>query len=672
MRSRRWAILAAAGLALASCSNNPYPDADDSVKVRYRALAGPPKNLDPAVTYNVADHKITANVYETLLEYHYLKRPYQLLPALAEAVPEPETLADGRVRYRFRLRPGMRFQSDPCFDAAGQQSATREIVAADVAFELMRIGDPEVVSPVVAFFEKIDGFSEFSERLTALREADPAFGEMRIDRQYAAADGVSGIAVRGDHELEIALHEPYPQILYWFAMPFTAPVPWEAIEYYDGEDGRPFFKEHPIATGPFELTHYAPQSRVVLSRNENWYGALHPEWRAPGAVYPSEGEADDAERGLLDPDYVGRPLPFIDRIEFRIEKESIPLFNKFLQGYYDASGITKESFGKVIQEGDLSPAMVDQGIRLAKSVSLDVWYIGFNMRDPVVGTPARDRARKLRQAMSLAIDSREFTRVFANGRGVSAQSPLPPGIYGYDADYRNPYRVPDLERARALLREAGYAGGIDPETGKPLRLTFNGMSTATQARLQYQFFIDAWKPLGLDVRLEATNYNQYRTTIRKGAYQVFLAGWVADYPDPENFLLLLWGPNANARVPGALNTANFEDPRFDELFGEMKDMENGPGRMERIAEMQAIVERERPWIELYHRESYALYHHWIRNVKPAGISYPATKYVDIDPLDRAQMREAWNEPITWPAYALVALGFGITVPGVVTFFRERQ
>jgi ABC-type oligopeptide transport system substrate-binding subunit len=290
----------------------------------------------------------------------------------------------------------------------------------------------------------------------------------------------------------------------------------------------------------------------------------------------------------------------------------------------------------------------------------------------VVGVPAGERGRKLRQAMSLALDSREFTRVFLNGRGILAQSPLPPSIFGYDEDYVNPYRVPDLERARALMRAAGYAGGIDPETGRPLRLTFNGMSTATRVRLQYQFFIDAWKKLGLDVNLEATNYNQYRTTVRKGAYQVFMSGWAADYPDPENFLFLLWGPNANARVPGAVNAANFEDPRFDALFSEMKDIENGPRRMELIAEMRSIVERERPWIELFHQESYALYHHWIRGVKPAGITFASAKYIDIDPLDRAHMRDAWNEPITWPAYALAALGIAITVPGVITFFRERQ
>ena len=95
-----------------------------------------------------------------------------------------------------------------------------------------------------------------------------------------------------------------------------------------------------------------------------------------------------------------------------------------------------------------------RGMKLDKAVDPDVFNVGFNMIDDVVGTPAGRRGRKLRQAMSLAIDSEEFTRLFFNSRGVQAQSPIPPGIFGYEEDFVNPYRVPDLERARELLATA--------------------------------------------------------------------------------------------------------------------------------------------------------------------------------------------------------------------------
>jgi oligopeptide transport system substrate-binding protein len=665
-----FAALPLAGLA--SCSNNPYPDADDLAKVRYSALGGPPKDLDPAVTYNVSDHAITANVYETLLEYHYLKRPYELMPGLAEAVPKGESGADGRVTYRFKLRRGARYQPDPCFALGAPDATDREIVAADVAFELMRIGDPTVISPVVATFAKIEGFDEFTKRLVELRKRDPAFAKQRIDRQYAAAGGVPGLVVRGRYELDVILRHAYPQLLYWFAMPFTSPVPWEAVAYYDGEGGRPFFTDHPVASGPFRVTRFEKYSRITLERNPNWYGALHPEWRAPGAIYPSAGEPGDADAGLLRPEYVGRPLPFVDRIEFRMEKESIPAFNKFLQGYYDASGIIQESFDRAVQQGRLSPEMEARGMALAKSVDPAVYYMGFNMNDPTLGARAGERGRKLRQALSSAVDAVEYCRIFINGRGVPAHTPIPPGIAGYDARYENPYRKPDLDRARALLAEAGYRDGIDPETRLPLRLTLDTPDPSTRGRLQWQFFVDAWRRVGLDVQIAATNYNAYQDKLRDGAYQIYFYGWVADYPDPENFLFLLWGPNSNAKNPGAPNVSNFADPRFDALFLAMKDMPNGPERQQRIVEMRAILERERPWIELYYPESYALYQGWIANVKPPGLSLPTAKYVDIDPELRRSRRIEWNRRILWPAWLFGVAFVLIAAPGIATYLRERQ
>jgi ABC-type transport system substrate-binding protein len=662
-------IVAAA--LLGACSNDPYPGADATLRIRYSALPGPPKTLDPAVSYSALEHLITANVYESLLEYHYLERPYTLMPGLAKAVPEPRELGDGRVAYRFELREGMLYQQDPCFALGGPGRSTREIEAADVAFELMRIADPAVTSPVVANFAKIEGFQAFSERLVQLRESEEGFERLRIDQQYERAGGIAGVRVAGRHELEVVLARPYPQLLYWFAMVFTTPVPWEAVAYYDGEDGRDFFKDHPVSVGPFEITDYQKHFRIVLERNENWYGHRHPEWHAPGAAYPSQGVPGDAEAGLLDPAYVGRPLPFLDRIEYRVEKETIPTFNKFLQGYYDASGIIQESFDKVVHEGGLSPEMEALGMRLEKAVDPDVYYIGFNMNDAVVGDPAGESGRKLRQAMNLAVDVREFTRIFNNGRGVPAQSPIPPGIFGYEEGYRNAYRQPDLERAKQLLAEAGYPGGIDPATGKPLRLSFDLGDTSTRGRLRFQFFVDAWNRLGLDVEIAATNYNQFREKVHKGAYQIFMWGWIADYPDPENFLFLLWGPMAESQSGGP-NTANFDHARFNELFAEMKDRGNDERRLEIIREMRAILEEERPWIELYHRESYVLYHAWMRNVKPAGLSYPQAKYQDIDAALRARLRADWNRPVKWPAYALALIGVAIVIPGVVTFFRERQ
>jgi oligopeptide transport system substrate-binding protein len=575
------------------------------------------------------------------------------------------------VVYRFDVRPGMHYEEDPCFALGGEGRRTREIVAADFAFELQRIADPAVNSPVIDPFSNLVGLRDFSQRLGERRQADADFAALPAHEQYAEAGGIEGVRVLGRHGLEIRLARAYPQILYWFAMTFTTPVPWEAVAFYDGEGGRDHFSDHPVGSGPYELVDYDKQFRMVLERNPRWYGVEHPEWRAPGATYPARGEPGDEAAGVLDPYYVGRPLPFIERVEFRREKEGIPAFNKFLQGYYDASGIIKESFDRVVQDDRLSPDMAARGMRLEKSVSPDVYYIGFNMEDPVLGEPAGERGRKLRQAMSLAVDSEEFMRLFINGRGVPAQSPLPPGIYGYEAAYENPYRSVDLERAKALLAEAGYPGGIDPGTKEPLRLTFDTPDTSAQGLLRYRFFVNAWRRIGIDVEVAATNYNQFQEKVRNGAYQVFMWGWVADYPDPENFYFLLTCDMARSKSGGP-NTANFCDTSFDSLFERMETRPNDEQRLALIRGLRAILERERPWIELFHREDYVLYHSWLENVKPFGMSTPMIKYRDIDPSRRAEMRAAWNRPVVWPAYALAGVAVVLLVPGVVTFFRERQ
>jgi ABC-type transport system substrate-binding protein len=661
------ALAGALGIALA-CTNNPYPDADARREVYYTSFVEAPRTLDPAVSYTTNEHALTGNIYATLLEYHYLKRPYALIPGLALAVPAAEPRADGRVAYRFDLRAGALYQDDDCFALGGEGRRTREVVAADVAFQLMRIADPAVNSPVVEPFSHLVGFRAFAERLARLREADAGVAALPAREQYARAGGIDGVRALGPHALEIELVQPYPQILFWFAMAFTAPVPWEAVAHWDGQDGRDHFADHPVGAGPYRLAHYDKQARMVLEASPNWFGARHPEWRAPAATYPDEGEPGDREAGLLEA--AGRPLPFIGRIEFRREKEPIPRFNKFLQGYYDASGIVQESFDKVIVNDRLSPEMQALGVRLEKSVDPSVFYLGFNMDDPVVGAPGGARARKLRQAMSLAIDVREWTRLFSNGRGVPAQSPLPPGLFGFDPDYRNPWREVDLERARAVLAEAGYANGIDARTGQPLRLTFDTYQTSAQGLTQIQFFVDAWRKLGVDVQVAATSYNQFQEKVRNGAYQVFMWGWVADYPDPENFFFLLW--SEMARSKGGPNTANFSNARFDALYLAMKSRENDAERARMIREMTAIVEEERPWIELFHAEDYALYHGWLSNVKPFGMSFPMVKYQGLDPARRAELRAAWNEPVLWPAVALGALAIALVIPGVVTFYRERQ
>jgi ABC-type transport system substrate-binding protein len=334
---------------------------------------------------------------------------------------------------------------------------------------------------------------------------------------------------------------------------------------------------------------------------------------------------------------------------------------KFLQGYYDQSPIVRESFDRIVRQGALTADVAARGLQLDRVIEATVYYLGFNMDDPVVGSAAGARGRALRQAMSLAIDGEEFLRIFTNGRGLAAQSPLPPDIFGYDPAYRNPFRAVDLGRAAALLAEAGYPNGIDPVTNRPLRLSFDVNDTASRSLLMFQFLRDSWKPLGLDVVISATDYNAFQDKMRRGAYQVFYWGWGADYPDPENFLFLLYGPMGRTQNGGP-NDTNFADPRYDELFVQMRARPNGPERTALIAEMRGILERECPWIPLFYREEYTLNQPWLRHAKASALTLPVAKYLDVDPAARADLRTAWNEPVRWPAYALLLVAAAFVAP----------
>ena len=715
-------------LVVAGCSNSPYPGVNgEHETVMYTSFRDPPKDLDPQRAYTVADNTFLSLCYEGLLTFDYLSRPLTLIPELALSVPDPAVVLDEKgnesgVRYVFDLQPGVHYIDDPCFPGG----KGRLMTALDFEFAFKRLADPETSCPVVASFRHIRGFLPYRERLEALREemidAAVASGtpekEVRLSlvELYDRAGTLAGVTPLDNHRLEIILDRPYPQILYWLAMRFCSAIPWEAVEYYNGQFGvadgvEPMeFQMRPVGTGPymFEWSEYNREAKIVLVRNDGWWGFLYPDRKAETTIFPLEpGEPSDVERGIWTPEDAGRQLGQVHRLEWYLEKETLSRFNKFLQGYYDASGIPLESFNQVIEDEGLTPEMEAKGIQLVKDYGLDVFYLGFNMQDDVIGAPLKfkdpaleknrieelGRRRKLRQAMSLAIDTREYLRIFANNLGVPAQSPLPPGLFGYDEEYRNPYRQydPGLEKAKELLRDAGYENGINPLTGEPLKLTYDAGSTDTRARAVYNFYIDSWKKLGIDVELAATSYNKFQEKMYSGNFQLFSWGWIADYPDPENFMFLLYGPNSGRHDGHNPNHAWYENETYDFYFGKMEtlpddgvanwmetDEETGQTREismtrhELIRKLISIVEWDCPWIPNMHSEGYVLYHAWLRHAKPHPISGSRAKYLVIDKDSRAKQRVSWNQPVRWPAYVVVAILVLFLLPAIRAARKERR
>ena len=701
-------MLGGLALLLSRCSNSPYAPGEAEASTLFLAISAPVNKLDPATSYYSHEAEVLDNVVEPLYEYHHLKRPYELQPLAAEEIAEPvyrdaegrELAGDpppeqvARAEYVIRIRPGMHYADHPCFaiNSAGQPyyrgwgerelarwsspaefpaQATREVTAEDFVRGIRRLADPRVPCPIYATLRRaILGFDELQVALAAQleearrrrREAGGPADEQRhpILLDYLAVS-CPGVEVIGRHAFRIVLKRKYPQIRYWMAMHFFAPVPREALEFYaePAIAARQFdLNRWPVGAGPFYVRECQPERRIVLARN--------PRYR--GATYPAEGAPGDREAGHLDD--AGRRIPFLERAVITVEKETIPYWNKFWQGYYDIALVTPEVFEQTLQVGPagdvaLTERMRRRGIRLASSVGAAIYWFAFNMADPVIGGLDPDRAR-LRQALSVALDYEEFLDIFLNGQGLVAQGPIPPDIFGYeegeggvnaetdlwDAAAGRPRRRP-IEEARRWMAEAGWPDGRGPD-GRPLVLHFDHAAGGDPAFVSvFEWMRRRFRLLGVELRERGTELSRYRDKIERGAAQTFRQGWFADYPDPENFLFLFYGPNAKVRSGGA-NVCNYQNGEYDRLFERMEGMRDGPERKELIDRMVAMLRRDAPLCWGFHPKFHLLSHGWVQNAKPRGMSHNTLKYIRVDGPARARYQREWNRPVVAPVVVLVA------------------
>ncbi|MCD6303391.1 MAG: peptide ABC transporter substrate-binding protein, partial [Planctomycetes bacterium] len=177
----------------------------------------------------------------------------------------------------------------------------------------------------------------------------------------------------------------------------------------------------------------------------------------------------------------------------------------------------------------------------------------------------------------------------------------------------------------------------------------------------------------LNIRLvpEVTDYNRFQDKVLSGNFQFLRWGWVADYPDPENFLFLLYGPNGKVASKGE-NVSNYRNAEYDRLFEQMENMENSPRRLELIRQMVAVARRDAPWIFGYFPVRYGLYHHWLKNAYPNAMAYNTAKYLRIDVPARSAYRRAHNAPRYWPIAVFLAVLAALAVPAVRSAARHLR
>ena len=727
---RGWSIarglsIMVASLLACACSrvtNSPHAAGEERTNTFFTGFQErSPKYLDPTASYNLDETPYTYSIYEPPYRFHYLKRPYEIAPRAAEEVAKAEYFdKDGKrlpddapadqialVQYDIHIRKGIRYAPHPAFakgadgnylyhhltraDTDNKRTpfdfpvqGTRELTAHDFVYAIRRLATTRIRSPSFSLMaEHILGLKEYGEKIA---EVDKELrGKIApTDRDLPFLDfrkyDFPGAEAVDDYTLRIRLNGKYPQFKYWLQMTFFSPVPWEADAFY----AQPGMAEKnlslnywPVGTGPFMLVEYQENRRHVLGRNPNFHGE----------TYPCEGTEDDKAAGLLAD--CGKPMPFVDRVVFTIEKERIPHKAKFIQGYYDNPEISRFDWlldmdYDVKNSDRLARLFKERGIQMPRTLEISNWYVGFNWLDPVVGggkTPDEKlRNRKLRQALSIAVDWEEYVRVFeSKAAGEPAMSAVPPGVFGYrkEAINRTVYDVVDgkpkrkpIAEAERLLAEAGYPGGRNAVTGQPLVLNYDYQRALTpELKAEVEWMAKQFAKIGVQLEIRATDYNRFQEKAEKGSLQIFWWGWFADYPDAENFLFLLYGPNSKALTNGnGENTANYKNEEFDRLFDEVKYLDDVPRKQQLIDKMVAIMQQDAPWTFGYNPYAGSVQHQWVGNSKPGPLVNDRLLYVKVDPQLRAAKIAEWNRPVWWP---VVVIGLGLLL-AILPAFRAWQ
>jgi ABC-type transport system substrate-binding protein len=552
----RLALAFAAALLVAA----PQPAlAADPAKVIRHVFPAAETGFDPAGGQDLYSGMIEQAIFDRLLTYDYLARPAKIVPGAAEALPD---VADDGKTYTFRIRKGIYFTPDPAFNGR-----KRELVAEDFAYSLKRLIDPKLRSPWAWLVEgKIIGLDE-------LAAAAAKSGKFDYDRKIPGLEAVDRYTLRirlkqTDYNLTFVLaHEP------------TSAVAREVIEKYADESGRAM--SNPVGTGPYVLKDWVRASKIVLEAN--------PAYR--GFVWNFEPGNDPDDRRIVR-EMKGKKMPQVGRVEISIIEEDQARLLAFQRGEIDIMNMEAPLAPNVLDGDRLKPELVKRGVKLSRFVDPEITYHFWNMQDPVVGGLSKEKIA-LRRAMGMAFNLDNEIRIVRNGQAVEAQYPIPPGVVGNDPNYRTSVRY-DPAAANALLDRFGYRKGADgfrtlPD-GKPLVIKYTSRPD-TLGRQQDELWAQAFALLGIRMEVVKLRFPDQIKAEKECKIMMRTAAWIADYPDGDNFMQLLYSKNIHQN-----NNACATIPEYDKLYEQsIRLPANSPERDRLYHDMTKIIEAYAPW-----------------------------------------------------------------------------
>mmetsp|Transcript_6117 Transcript_6117/g.13711 ORF Transcript_6117/g.13711 Transcript_6117/m.13711 type:complete len:593 (+) Transcript_6117:3312-5090(+) len=547
-------------------------------KVLVTVSTNPIKGFDPAQADDAYTTQEVSKVYEGLLAYHYLKRPVELVPNLAVAMP---TISEDNCVYTFTIREDVQFHDDACFaDGKG-----RALVAEDVVYTLKRVADPKARSPWFSVLAgKIKGLDAWRNKYIEAAQAD-------------YTESIVGLKALDQHTVQFTLNQPWHQFMHILAINFCYVVPQEAVQYYGAE-----FMNHPVGTGPFTLQEFNPQlNKLVYHKN--------PTFR--DKFYPSE--ATEAYQHLLED--AGKKLPLVDKVITHILPEEQPRWLKFRQGSVDIVDTSRDNIAlEIVQGAGLAPQWREKGMQLFLEPEQNTSFCAFNNSHVLF----KDNV-KLKQAMSLALDRQQYNQLFHNDNAVLAQSIIPPGLPGYRKDYTNPYHSHDLTKAKTLLAEAGYPGG----QGLP-EITLDTSSNTNQ-RQKAEFFKKCMERIGVKIKVTANLFPELLKKVSQKKTMMHAMSWSADYPDAESFLSLFYRSDQHVGIG-----ANFSNGTYNHLYEQAANASQAPERTALYEQLNEMVAEYAPIICTIHTPHSVVYHGWIKNYLWTDYHHGIEQYLNID------------------------------------------
>ncbi len=584
-------VLLAISFGISGCSKMPSGE-DPNEMVLYTVMTSKIAGFDPGDIGDAPSARVAGQFFECLYQYDFLKRPYEIIPQLADGMPQ---ISENGATYTIKIKKGIRFADDICFPGG----KGRELKAADFIYAWKRIANIKNLSKNWWVFDgKIVGFDEFRAYTKTCKSA--------LEVDYSRE--VEGLQAPDDYTLVIRLKKPWPQIIYLLAHMPTAPVAKEAADYY-GKD----IINHPVGTGPYKLDVWHRGSYIKMSRNPNFREEF----------YPSQGEPEDSADLLED---AGKKLPLADKVVWTLIEEEQPLWLQFLRGKIDASGIPKDNYGQAITASrDLTPEMKKLNIHLKTFREPATYWIGFNMEDVVLS-----KNKPLRLAMSYAFNREKYIELFWNNRDEVAHGFIPPIMKDYNPEVNKIGQSYNVQKASELVKEAEKIYGGKLPT---LKMAMGG--TDTLQRQFGQFLQRNFKDAGLDLEVEYMDWPTFLGKVHTKSVQMFSLGWIADYPDVETFLQLFYTKNIS---PGA-NNFNYSNPEFDKMYEQVAVMADSPERTELYRKMELVILEDCPAVFINHPVGYVLYHDWVYNYKPHAFQYGLSKYYRVDTAKRAAYKE---------------------------------